>query len=603
MNTKISKLFAGTLLMGLWACSSDEPAGLPTGGDHKAYLAVDIRDANSNTRSTTSEDFANGEEFENRIHTNLFVFFDADGHYMCTGEINSGEFSNPGNGETEDGSVEKIGRNIIVLSGLNGIDYPRYMLTVLNNPVSLRTDIETNKYNMADTQALIPSYVPAAGKAFMMTTSTHKGTDSMVTDLSKYTLYTKEPTAADVAESNWAKVYVERLAAGVEVSIADNEFILRDDYYIGTADREGNVSTSKTKLKVKIEGWGLNSTARESRLSKDISGIASPLDGWIWDNKDYHRSYWGKSEYYGKDLRSDYIYTGTTTPYAKEDLTLQYYNWAQMSNKFKGDTNAGVTDYRAYCLENTNIADKIKNGNKLLAKNVTCAIVKATVVAVDENEVETPVDAIRYQGILFDRSSFVPYALSLVEGAGKLPYYVVESEEKDENGKVIKTNYSQLGTENFELRLTGEGTGIVTVYQKIAEGTTVFKRDGDTYTPMTDLTEINQNLRAVIGTAMAYTGGAMFYVIPIRHLRDIPEDDTQVREGQYGIVRNHLYQIAVSNIKTLGHGVFEPGTGSSSSSTPDPGEPIIPDDPDPEFYVSARINILAWRVVNQSIEL
>lgn len=595
MNT-ISKLTAGALLLGLWSCSSDEPAyNAPSIADGKAYLAVDIMDANSITRASEFED---GSKDENAVSNSLFVFFDASGHYMCTGKISSGDFTKPGLGENEGGNVESIGKNIIVMSGLNGIDFPRYMLTILNNPDGLEDKIKNGNYTMQQTEKLILEYVPAIGSPFIMTTSTHGGTDSMVTDISNYSLMTDVPEdVSSIADENWVRVYVERLSAGVDLSLEKKSYGL-GDFQIGSLDENGNMTYSSKKLNVRIDGWGLNSTARTTYLSKDIEGLVSSDKTWVWDNPDFHRSYWGKSVCYGSELDGEYVYLGNDkieTPYSSDVHSLKFFNWSQLTNSAKID---GVGGTRAYCLENTNTVANLTSGPKsLISKNVTCAIVKATLVDDQGKEV----DVIRYQGVLFEKKGFVPYALNLAKAAGYLPYYTAVTGTPDDKGEV-ETEYTQLSASDFEVRLTGDGTGIVSIFNKVPAGTKVYRKktvgEKSEYELVEDHKDIDKSVQTVVGTAMAYTGGAMFYTIPIRHIRAL-KDSKIIEEGNYGIVRNHLYQISVSSIKTLGNGVFEPGRDTDVK----PGEPIIPDDPNPEFYLSARINILAWRVVNQEIDL
>lgn len=598
MNTKISKLFAGALLMGLWACSSDEPARIPTEGDGEAYLAVDIMDANSNTRAGDDEEadkFQNGTESENKIHNSLFVFFDKNGSYLCTGKMTSGDFENQPDG----GNVESIGKNVIVLSELNGVR-PKYMMTILNNPSYLRDKIVGK--SMSEAKKLLLEYVPAPGTPFIMTTSSHGGIDSMVSDIEGFELMTDKPVVSEIPAEKWVTVYVERLSVGVDLAMSNGttSFILEDDFQIGEYDENGEMQFTTKKLVARIDGWGLNSTARKTYLSKDIDGLkdAASITGWLWDNPTFHRSYWGKSVGYGESLLSDYIYLGDediNTPYSSNDLTLQYFNWNQLTNQVH--TNGFTGGTRAYCLENTNTVDMISSNGTLLKKNVTCAIVKATLT----DKGGKTVNVVRYQGVLFLQDDFVRYTLNLAKEAGYLPFYTVSGTETAADGS-SKTLYKQLEASDFKIGLTGKGTGVVSLVNNIEAGTQVYKLtvNADTgqkeYTLVTDLTDIDKTVQSVIGTGMAYTDGAMFYVVPIKHLRK--SGDT-LAEGEYGVVRNHLYQITVGNISKLGNGVFEPGREKEDEN---PGEPIIPDYPNPDFYLSARINILAWRVVGQTID-
>ena len=69
-------------------------------------------------------------------------------------------------------------------------------------------------------------------------------------------------------------------------------------------------------------------------------------------------------------------------------------------------------------------------------------------------------------------------------------------------------------------------------------------------------------------------------------------DDVFDECHKYGIVRNHIYDIAINSVSGLGTPVL------------DPEEVIVPQKPtNDETYLGARINILSWRVVKQNIDL
>ena len=94
----------------------------------------------------------------------------------------------------------------------------------------------------------------------------------------------------------------------------------------------------------------------------------------------------------------------------------------------------------------------------------------------------------------------------------------------------------------------------------------------------------------------------MFYSVPIEHLVSTNQTKNyQVEEeGNYGIVRNHWYQLNVSKVLSLGHGVFKPGDIEGDDET----EESIPYDPKTErVALAAKINILSWKIVEQDIEL
>ena len=88
----------------------------------------------------------------------------------------------------------------------------------------------------------------------------------------------------------------------------------------------------------------------------------------------------------------------------------------------------------------------------------------------------------------------------------------------------------------------------------------------------------------------------MYYCVPIEHLRGgkvTYNDDlsVSVNEADYGVVRNHHYVLSINSIANLGTAVYNPD------------EEIIPVMESPTYYVGAKVNILSWKVVNQSVDL
>ena len=61
--------------------------------------------------------------------------------------------------------------------------------------------------------------------------------------------------------------------------------------------------------------------------------------------------------------------------------------------------------------------------------------------------------------------------------------------------------------------------------------------------------------------------------------------------GMYGVVRNHLYNITTDDITSLGKGIY------------DPTEIIVPGDKAELWYLAAKVNINAWHIVKQTVNL
>ena len=115
------------------------------------------------------------------------------------------------------------------------------------------------------------------------------------------------------------------------------------------------------------------------------------------------------------------------------------------------------------------------------------------------------------------------------------------------------------------------------------DNTNWYKRDGDNFTLITDAQQLNDDLVANLTPALLYDNGQTYYFTDIKHLGT-----------SFGVVRNHIYDIKVNSITGLG--------------TPIVGDdfvihtPVVPET-DKETFVSAEINILSWRVVENSVDL
>ncbi len=85
-----------------------------------------------------------------------------------------------------------------------------------------------------------------------------------------------------------------------------------------------------------------------------------------------------------------------------------------------------------------------------------------------------------------------------------------------------------------------------------------------------------------------FKDGLMYYHVPIEHL-GTTTGDTLV-EGQYGIVRNHYYNITITSLENFGRGIA------------DEDEVIVPQPDITYYYLGANINILSWKHITQGVD-
>ena len=86
---------------------------------------------------------------------------------------------------------------------------------------------------------------------------------------------------------------------------------------------------------------------------------------------------------------------------------------------------------------------------------------------------------------------------------------------------------------------------------------------------------------------MVYNDGMTYYWLDIKHLGNTGST------AEYGIVRNHVYKVNITDIKGFGTPIYDP---EQDFITPEKPEDIV-------TYVSAQINILSWRVVDGNYNL
>ena len=111
------------------------------------------------------------------------------------------------------------------------------------------------------------------------------------------------------------------------------------------------------------------------------------------------------------------------------------------------------------------------------------------------------------------------------------------------------------------------------VKAQLNEGVTVYKGDVDA------TAELNDKLAGSL--AEIRSEGRAYYYTDVKHLG-----------SAMGIVRNHFYQIDVNTIKGFGTPVYDPNSEFV---------PVTPEDT--QTYLAAKINVLSWRIVKQTVDL
>ena len=115
---------------------------------------------------------------------------------------------------------------------------------------------------------------------------------------------------------------------------------------------------------------------------------------------------------------------------------------------------------------------------------------------------------------------------------------------------------------------------------------TWYKYENGNYTSIAQNASLNTVL-ASLQPALVYKNGMTYYWTDIKHLGNTGSTT------EYGVVRNHVYKVNITSISGFGTPVY--------STTLDFLKPEKPSDV--ISYVSAQVNILSWRIVDNNYDI
>ena len=572
---KIKKLFfAGLALAALVACDKENESG-NTLKDGDAYINVKIAYSDPVTKGQAAEPpFYYGTAAEQKINNAYFIFYYADGSFCQYVKKTDLKMNSQGAGASTDKNIEELSDGVVLLRGLKSKQYPVYMSVILNSEDEwIGANIE-NK-SIEEASKAVQSAIATADKNdqvnwtnFMMSSSSFDNSDAVsgyyCTKLKASNF--QESEALAIAEGNPVEAYVERLAAKVKVEFAES---------LGTSGKIGSFTVNGTSkdLYFNVTGWGLNATTKDSYCFKNINtGWTEETLGFKWNDAANFRSYWGKSTNYGTGVYPG-TYGSSVDKYDEKTATLNYITY--------NDLKVGING-NAYCRENTNDPEVL---GKNFSGTVTSVLLKAQVTDKEGNAVTL----YNFDGSLYDEANYKAAALNSFEASTTNRIW-----KKTVSGG--NTTYTKVTADDLSVVISADGYAHV----ELKEASNYCFGAGETSTKDATTAEINKLLNGdeayKYNTGCSfYKEGMMYYNIPIEHLRDdgkYNDSDYVQKEGNYGVVRNHYYIITVNSIRNLGKAV----------NVPD--ERIIPNDDDVKnYFVAAKINVLSWKVVRQSVDL
>lgn len=588
-------MFLLASLLVMTGCSQENIPGGDDGVEdaQTSYLAINLRPADeSSTRAANG--YQDGEQFENKVSSVRFYFFNAAGGIANVNITSSGGYVNyydwtpgtsdkdpdykddpdnvdPGNqvgGSDPTDDIESKLTATIVINTAKGDKVPNMVAAVINPPADLGTasmSLTQLKQIVADYASSTYTDTNTENGTFVMYNSIFDGDDgngAVVINQSgdKKNLWT---TAKD-AKAHPVTIYVERSVAKVRVTLGSDVAAAAGTSMLALKDKEGNnLKVGAEQVYLKLEGWGLTADINEGRLVKKIN---TDWPGTWWNGT--HRSFWAINSMSTNAANRYHDYTNSIN---------------NSLGTITGTGESQVTTQGAALYTNENAQLNDINGTEGQARNHTKVILKGTLCKSDGRAFTI----VRHLGTLFADDYSETEADNLKElkksilnqlSAKEYKYYTQEGSMRrqiDERDLkiTIATQVESEGSKNncyVYAQLTTE-----------AEGKTWYTSLDGTATADKDVINGNLKNKDIVDWALVWNGGMTYYYYEIKHLGD-----------QIGVVRNHVYDTTVTKIAGLGTPVY------------DPAQIIYPEKPDPnDHFIAAQIMILSWRIVPSDNEL
>ncbi len=577
-------MFLVLAAIGLAACTNDDLGGdngpAHSGEIEESYIAINLSAAGG-TRAE-GDSYLDGDEAERVVKTAYFFFFDGDGDAFPV-NINNTTIDQPGDANgvnylyaninpttgSEAPNISDIKNAVLLLKTYEG-EYPSQVVAVLNWTPPTKSE-ENKGYSISELSSVI-SNIRGVESAFVMSNSVYAdgaGANAIIgVPITEDDIF-KDETAA---LNDPVTIHVERIAAKISVSTdgGKTKFELNKEF-------EGLGSEAPVDVYAQILGWELYNDFSRSYLLKNITpGWTYQNIGFNWNDPGFFRSYWATSIPMAEIIadKNTYKMSYTQDEQTANGFFNEYgFTFSDYTEALKGNyTNKAYT----YVGENTNY----EVGN---AKNpCTKIILKARLV--DEND--SPVEIARWYATEYAGKDNL---LKAVANTIKYTFYFANADG----------TYSSIRPEDLMVvKGDGEIAPLTHVYFQLSTEDNVgdakawYIKDSNGDPQSVEDSYVNGEL-AKIEEALLYESGETFYFIDIKHL---PVGDATDKQGEYGIVRNHIYNVKINSIGGYGSPVY-----IGNSNLVEPGYPIDPTDNG--SFVSAEVRILSWRLVNQEVTI
>lgn len=593
--TMLSSVLASALMLTVASCSSEDVAGgdAQNGKGATSYLAVNIENVGSApaSRSYAKGDgtYEDGTDTESKINKVRFYFFNGDGTpYLLVNKDATNEQSVnyldqaviETDGKDNDHTAEIKTKAVLVLNGETKA-IPASVIAVINPDVLDNTTLKSGTMTLSElrTSATGTKFYDETN-GFVMSNSVY---ESAGQDVCSTPVANNVFASSEAALKKPVDIYVERVNAKVNAKI-DADYVRTNEtekawsknaegkYQINvgnidvTTYAENTNATPTTKtypVYAVVQGWQVADANGKAEVCKQINTAwyAGELGISPWTTSDYHRCFWSKSVPFNFGAQG-----GVNHPVNPK--------FENIKLSLSGDFSTTPV----YTLPNTP-TEVIANPTTSL-NTLTKLIVAAKLVYLDKDGKYKPAQVCQYRGLTYLGEEAVKK--QIVGGFAR--YFKKTTTESGDVYKsieasdiafktVVPGSPESSGVKNYEVVATLAST-VGDLYVKNGETWTIASKD-----------DINAALAKETAQVRS-TDGATYYYTPIKHLGEAG------KLGEYGIVRNHSYQVTIQNIKGFGTPVYDPKKEI---------DPMIPSDEN--TYLAASIKVLSWRVVSSKVNL
>ena len=592
--TMLSSVLASALMLTVASCSSEDVAGddAQIGKGTTSFLAVNIENVGSAPASRAytqgTGSYEDGTTEESIINKVRFYFFNGDGtpYLLVNKDPSQAESVNyldksVVQHDNNDQTVETKTDAVLVIEG-DTKTVPASVIAVINPDVLENTTLHNGK-----SMTISELRTSATGSKFYDTTNgfvmSNSVYESAGQDICSTPVANNVFSTSDKALSNPVDIYVERVNAKVNAKIdknykrtgetenawsqnAEGKYQIKVGSIDVTTYEDNTNSTPTTHeypVYAVVQGWQVADANGKAEVCKQIktSWFAGELGINPWTTSDYHRSFWSESVPFNSGA-----VTGANRP---------------VNPSFNGinmPLSDGFAATPVYTLPNT--PDAVVKNPKTSDNDLTKLIVAAKLVYKDADDSYKTAQVCQYRGLTYLGEEAVKK--QIVGGFAR--YFKKTTTESGDVYKSIEASDIAFKTvvpgspessevKNYEVVATLAST-VGDLYVKNGDAWTIAPKD-----------DVNAALAKETAQVRS-TDGATYYYTPIKHLGDAG------KLGEYGIVRNHSYQVTIQNIKGFGTPVYNPDQQI---------DPMIPSDEN--TYLAASIKVLSWRVVSSTVDL